>query len=81
MGLESSDLIQPELIGLEPDLYIGELDSVEPLQGRLLTYCHIIRNMVGLLQALSRCTLYNFTLSTSAVVNVSVLCALWELSS
>lgn len=32
-ALESSDLMQPELLGLESDLYLGDADSIEPLHG------------------------------------------------
>lgn len=35
--LESSDLIQPELIGLESDLYLGDVAGAEPLQGKFVS--------------------------------------------
>jgi len=33
VALESSDLMQPELIGLQPELVLGDFESSEPLQG------------------------------------------------
>lgn len=36
LGLESSDLMQPELISLEPELDFGDLESSEPFQGLII---------------------------------------------